>query len=67
MTTMVTIINQDQIIVDRQALLDLVYALDIGGRQDRLPKAMDALREPFFPDEITSGEARKDFAVNNYS
>lgn len=66
MQTMDTVINQDQIIVDRQALLDLVASIDVGLRGDRLPRAMDALREPFFPDEISSGNARKDFAVNKY-
>lgn len=59
-------ITQDQIVVDRQALLDLVAGLDIGARQIRLPKAMDTLREPFFPDEISSGNARKDFTLNRY-
>jgi hypothetical protein len=59
-------ITEDQIVVDRQALLDIVRALDIGADQARLPKAMDSLREPFFSDEISSGEARKDFSLNSY-
>ncbi len=60
-------ITEDQIVTDRQALLDLVASIDVGLRGDRLPRAMDALREPFFQDEISSGEARKDFSVNQYS
>lgn len=59
-------ITERQIVVDRQALLDIVRGLDIGADQSRLPKALDALREPFFVDEITTGEARKDFTVNTY-
>lgn len=59
-------IAETQIVVDRQALLDVVRALDIGADQGRLPNAMDALREPFFSDEISSGEARKDFSLNSY-
>lgn len=59
-------ITQDQIVVDRQSLLDVVRALDLGGWTDRLPRAMDSLREPFFEDEISSGEARKDFSLNSY-
>ena len=66
MITMDTIINQDQIMVDRQALLDVVRALDIGAKDADIPKAMDALREPFFADEVATGKARKDFAVNKY-
>lgn len=60
-------ITQDQIVVDRQALLDLVRALDIGAQNDRLSKAMDALREPLFTDEISSGNARQDFSLNSYT
>ena len=59
-------ITECQIVVDRQALLDVVRALDIGADQGRLPGAMDALREPFFTDEISSGDARKDFTRNAY-
>ena len=60
-------ITEAQIVVDRQALLDMVRALDIGAKSDRLPRAMDALREPFFVDEISTGEARRDFATNRYA
>lgn len=60
-------IDETQIVVDRQAMLDVVRALDIGAKNERLPKAMDELREPFFVDEITSGKARTDFTVNKYS
>lgn len=66
MTTKTVTITERQIVVDRQALLTLVRALDIGARTDDLPKALDALREPFFVDEITSGKARTDFSVNRY-
>ena len=53
--------------MDRQALLDLVRALDIGAEaQDGLPAAMDVLREPFFADEISDGKARRDFSTNTY-
>tara|TARA_R110000764_G_scaffold38885_1_gene86537 strand:- start:70 stop:264 length:195 start_codon:yes stop_codon:yes gene_type:complete len=61
-----TIINQSQIIVDRQALLTIVRALDIGAKDADIPKALDALREPFFVDEISSGKARQDFTMNKY-
>jgi hypothetical protein len=67
MKTMNVTLNPTQIVVDRQALLDVVAALDIGARSDRLPHAMDALREPFFVDELSSGNARQDFTVNKYS
>lgn len=67
MQTKVVSINESQIVVDRQALLDIVIALDIGGRRDRVPKAMDVLREHFFVDEISSGNARKDFTLNQYA
>jgi hypothetical protein len=60
-------ITEAQIVVDRQALLDIVRALDIGAKSDRVPNAMDALREPFFVDEISTGEARKDFSLNQYA
>lgn len=66
MQTREVTITENQIVVDRQALLDLVSALDCGARKDRLPHAMDLLREPFFPDEVSSGEARKDFSMNEY-
>ena len=60
-------LDETQIIVDRQALLDLVRALDIGAEaQDGLPAAMDVLREPFFADEISDGKARRDFSTNTY-
>lgn len=59
-------INSDEIVVSRQALLDLVCAIDIGARTERVPLAMDALREPFFADEVATGQARKDFSLNKY-
>jgi hypothetical protein len=59
-------ITQDKIVIDRQALLDVVRALDIGSKVADLPRSMDMLREPFFVDEISSGEARKDFSLNAY-
>lgn len=55
-----------KLLVDRQALLDIVRALDIGAGRDRVPAAMDKLREPFFEDEMSSGTARRDGAVNSY-
>lgn len=58
--------KDNPITVDRQALLDVVRALDIGVSQERLPGALDALREPFFQDEISSGTARTDGALNSY-
>jgi hypothetical protein len=60
-------ITSAQIVVNRQSLLDIVRALDIGAKSDRVPNAMDALREPFFVDEISTGEARKDFTFNKYA
>lgn len=66
MRTKAVIINEDQIVVSRQALLDVVRALDIGADRTRVPNALDDLREPFFVDEITTGEARKDFTMNQY-
>jgi hypothetical protein len=60
-------ITQDQIVVDRQALLNVVRALDIGAKIDGLPLSLDLLREPFFVDEISGGTARKDFTLNAYS
>jgi hypothetical protein len=59
-------ITAAQIVVDRQALLDIVRALDIGADNARLPEAMDSLREPFFADEMSSGKARTDFSLNSY-
>lgn len=59
-------ITQDQIVVDRQALLDIVRALDIGAKASHLPFSLDMLREPFFVDEIIGGVARKDFTLNTY-
>ena len=59
-------INESQIVVNRQALLSVVRALDIGQRSPDLPFSLDALREPFFVDEISTGKARKDFTLNQY-
>jgi hypothetical protein len=68
MITMDTIINQDQIIVDRQALLVLVRCLDCDmGTAREIVSAMDKLREPFFADEIATCKARKDFTLNKYA
>lgn len=58
-------ITESQIVMDRQAVLDIVRALDIGAKVNTA-EAMDALREPFFRDEISSGNARKDFTLNSY-
>jgi hypothetical protein len=33
---------------------------------NRLPAAMDSLREPFFTDEMSSGKARTDNSMNSY-
>jgi hypothetical protein len=60
-------ITEAQIVVDRQALLDIVRALDIRANIDRLPFSMDILREPFFVDEFSTGKARKDFTLNQYA
>lgn len=60
-------IDQTEIVVNRQALLDVVRALDIGAKVDGLPAALDLLREPFFSDEISGGKARSDFSMNEYS
>lgn len=60
-------ITADQIVVDRQALLDIVRGLDCGLTTCRLPGALDLLREPFFQDEISSGQARTDFTRNTYT
>ena len=61
-------ITENQIVVDRQSILDTVRALDIGAKVNasKLSQAMDNLREPFFPSEISSGNARKDFRMNKY-
>lgn len=59
-------INHTEIVVNRQALLAVVRALDIGVDRNDVPKALDLLREPFFTDEITSGKARDDFTMNKY-
>ena len=67
MTTKDVTISQDQIVVDRQALLTIVRALDIGHRSPDLPLSLDKLREPFFEDEFSSGKARKDFTMNKYA
>lgn len=66
MIEIVPTIAPDQIVVNRQALLDLVCALDMGIRQERLPVAMDQLREPFFGDEVSTGVARTDNSMNAY-
>lgn len=66
MKTQNVTITENQIVVDRQALLTLVSAIDMGVRMQRLPEAMDRLREPFFPDEFSSGTARTDFSMNEY-
>ena len=66
MKTKTVTIDETQIVVDRQSLLDVVRALDMGVNVPRLPMAMDALREPFFSDEISSGTARSDFTANRY-
>lgn len=58
-------IDETQIVVNRQALLAISRALDIGAREN-LPGALDKLREPFFKDEIVTGTARRDFSVNKY-
>ena len=66
MTKKTVDIEYTQIVVDRQALLDVVRALDMGGPTDRLPRAIDKLREPFFTDEYSSGQARTDGTMNTY-
>ena len=58
-------IDHTEIVVNRQGLLDLVRALDIGAKVDTAA-AMDLMREPFFADEISSGVARTDFTINEY-
>tara|TARA_R110000737_G_scaffold274768_1_gene281641 strand:+ start:621 stop:824 length:204 start_codon:yes stop_codon:yes gene_type:complete len=60
-------IDHTEIVVNRQALLDMVRTLDIGATVANLPAAMDLLREPFFTDEISGGTARTDFSMNEYS
>lgn len=59
-------IDHTEIVVNRQALLDVVRTLDIGAKVADLPAAMDLLREPFFTDEFSGGTARTDFSVNQY-
>ena len=59
-------IDHTEIVVNRQALLDVVRALDIGANVSGLPASMDLLREPFFSDEISGGKAREDFSMNTY-
>lgn len=66
MKTQDVTITEDQIVVNRQALPTLVSVLDMGGRVQELPAAMDKLREPFFPDEFSTGKARTDFSMNKY-
>lgn len=67
METKQVTITERQIVVDRQALLIMVRAIDCG-ITDRVtvPAALDDLREPFFVDEITTGVARRDFSMNKY-
>ena len=60
-------IDHTEIVVNRQALLDVVRALDIGAKVDGLAAAMDLLREPFFADEMSGGKAREDFSINEYA
>lgn len=61
-------IDHTQLVVDRQALLTFVRYLDCNmGTATDLAKAMDKLREPFFNDELSSGTARTDFTVNQYT
>jgi hypothetical protein len=60
-------IDHTEIVINRQALLDMVRALDIGATVANLPAALDLLREPFFVDEISGGTARTDFSMNEYS
>jgi hypothetical protein len=60
-------IDHTEIVVNRQALLDMVRALDIGATVANLPEAMDLMREPFFVDEISGGTSRTDFSMNKYS
>ncbi len=68
MPTKPTTITDDQLVVDRQALLTFVRYIDCNmGTANDLALAMDRLREPFFTDEISSGKARKGFAVNQYT
>lgn len=59
-------ISGNEIVVNRQALLDVVRALDIRADLSRVPAALDHLREPFFGDEFASGTARTDGSVNCY-
>lgn len=59
-------ISGKEIVVNRQALLDVVRALDIRADLFRVPKALDHLREPFFGDEMASGTARTDGSMNRY-
>jgi hypothetical protein len=66
MKTKTVTITADQIVVSRQALLAMVSAIDMGSRMQDLPAAMDQLREPFFPDEFSTGKARQDFSMNKY-
>jgi hypothetical protein len=56
-----------QIVIDRQSLLDVIRALDVGAKVADLPASMDRLREPFFLDEFSSGKARSDFSMNTYA
>lgn len=60
-------IDHTEIVVNRQALLDVIRVLDIGAKVADLPASMDILREPFFTDEISGGKARTDFTMNTYS
>lgn len=65
--TKIVELTEDQIVVDRQALLTIVRSLDINaGSWSDIATAMDKLREPFFEDEMSSGKARRDFTMNKY-
>lgn len=66
LSTKTVTITEKEIVVDRQSLLVLVAALDMGLQIPSLPTALDNLREPFFPDEFSTGRARRDFSMNKY-
>jgi len=59
-------LDHTEIVVNRQGLLDLVRALDIGAKDVDVSRAMDLMREPFFSDEMSKGIARTGFEVNSY-
>lgn len=66
LNTKTVTITEKEIVVDRQSLLILVAALDMGLQVPSLPAALDNLREPFFPDEFETGRSRRDFSMNKY-